>query len=188
MLRPLSQTPAAMAHNLCDDCGRWPLRYSVVSYNALACGTCPSLDTARSSRARFQPLPQSNTPIKTAIPLFTWLQPLPCSWLTLLCDRTRWSASPISGNSDSSSGLILRIGQVADDYVGQLTRWLFIARAAASMRLDTPSLARMLLMCVLTVERLTHNRRAISVLFSPSTIRASTSDSRSVSGSSGTSG
>lgn len=79
MLMPLSQTSAAIAHILCDDCGRRPFRYSVVSCNTLACGTYSFLDAARFSRALIQPLPQSNAPIKTAIPHSTWLQPLPCS-------------------------------------------------------------------------------------------------------------
>ena len=65
--------------HLCDDCGRWPLRYSVVSCNTLACETYSFPDAARFSRALFQLLPKSNTPIKTAISPSTWLQPLPCS-------------------------------------------------------------------------------------------------------------
>ena len=55
-----------------------------------------------------------------------------------------------------------------------------MARAIASPRLETPSLDRMLLTCALTVERLTHNRSAISKLVNPLTSKAKTSRSRRV--------
>lgn len=74
----------------------------------------------------------------------------------------------------------LLIGQVSNLYIGQVTNSRRSARAIASARLETPSLDRMLLTCALAVERLTVNRSAISGLFNPSTIRASTSRSRGV--------
>ncbi len=60
-----------------------------------------------------------------------------------------------------------------------MSRWR-PASAAASVRLATPNLARILLTWDLMVDGLTTSFSAILVLFKPSTIKASTARSRSV--------
>src|SRR5574341_1953205 len=74
------------------------------------------------------------------------------------------------------------------DSEGQGTMRLRSARVTASVRLATPNLDRMLLTWDLIVDELTVSLPAICVLFSPSTIRARTSRSRSVRSSPGTGG